>query len=201
MSRQIVVHVFGDLMMPLARCVQRIDMNCGVGQIPQMMQKLVSNLRGNLVPLANREPWVNGDVHLRMKSVAQPSHAHFGDIPHVSRMIHCMSNLIEDLRVYAVEQTGKDPPAGFPYDVEDGNCNEKTNDGVRQRHAQPDSDGPEKNGQTGQPIDAGVIAVGNDAALPISRPTRRRNCATTSLPRKPIIDATHTAHKCITIRG
>jgi len=137
-------------------------MDCNIGQIPQMMQKLVSNFRGNLVPLADRESWIDGDVHLCMKPVAQPSYAHFGYILNTGRVMHRMSNLIEDLGVYPVKQTSEDTLAGFPYDVEDGHGNEKTNDGVRQRQAQPDSDGPEKNGQTGQPIDTSVMAIGNE---------------------------------------
>jgi len=98
MSRQIVVPMFGDVVMSLARGVQRIDVDRDIGQIPQMMQKLVPNLRGDLVPLLHRESWTDGDVHFGMKPVAQPSHAYFGDILHIRRVIHRISGSMPSRR-------------------------------------------------------------------------------------------------------
>ena len=107
-------------MMTLARGVQRIDVDCNVRQIPQMMQKLVPNLRGDLMPLADGEPRIDGDVHFGIKPVAQPSDADFRYVLNPDCVIHGMSNLIEDLGVHAVQQTCEDTPAGFPHDMEDG---------------------------------------------------------------------------------
>jgi len=41
MSKQIAVYMFNGAMIVLARCVPKINMDCGIGKIGQMMQELV----------------------------------------------------------------------------------------------------------------------------------------------------------------
>ena len=36
------MYMFSDVMMFLTRCVHRVNMDCGIGKMTQMMQKLMS---------------------------------------------------------------------------------------------------------------------------------------------------------------
>jgi hypothetical protein len=61
--------MFCNPMMRLAGGVQRVDMNRGVGKIPQLMQESMPNLSGDLVSLLDRP--------LRNCESYQPAAPHF----------------------------------------------------------------------------------------------------------------------------
>jgi len=55
-------------------------MHCGVGKVSQMMQELVSNVRGDFVSPFDRKPWIYGYIYLGKDPVAQPPYPHLGDV-------------------------------------------------------------------------------------------------------------------------
>ena len=67
MSGQIVVYVFTEAMMFFTGCVQRVNVNCGIIKIANLMQNLVSHLFGNLVTFFNREFWTDRYIYFCMK--------------------------------------------------------------------------------------------------------------------------------------
>src|SRR5438093_3893359 len=74
-------------------------------------------------------------------------------------MIQSMSNFINHVWIDSVEQAGENSPPGFPDNPEDCRRNDKTDDRVCQWVAQPYPRRTEKNGETGQAVHAGVIAI------------------------------------------
>jgi hypothetical protein len=78
-------------------------------------------------------------------------------------MVYRASDFIGDLWVYSVKHTGKDGFGGLPYDSENCHGDEKTNDRVRERIAQPDPDSTKEHGQTGETVYPGVMTVSDES--------------------------------------
>ena len=55
MSRQIVVCMFSKTVMFFTGCVQRVNVNCGISKIADLMQNPASHLFGDLVTFFDRE--------------------------------------------------------------------------------------------------------------------------------------------------
>ena len=70
MSRQIVVCMFSKAMMFFAGCVQRVNVNCGISEIADLMQNLVSHLFGDLVTFFDREFRTDRYIYFCMKPMA-----------------------------------------------------------------------------------------------------------------------------------
>ena len=64
------MYMFRDVMMFLTGGINRVNMDCSIGQITQMMQKLMSRFISNVVSFFNRDLRINGYVHLCMKPMA-----------------------------------------------------------------------------------------------------------------------------------
>jgi len=98
-----------------------------------------------------------------MESVPQPSYPHFRNVAYPRSMIYSVSDFIDDLRVYPVKHTGKNGFARLPYDSENSRSNEKTDDRVRQRIAEPDPDSTKEHGQTGEAVYTGVMTISDES--------------------------------------
>jgi hypothetical protein len=124
-------------------------MDGGIGEIPQLMQQMVSHLFYDLMAALNRESRIYCNIQLCMKPVPEPSHPYLGNVPYPRRMAYGVSDFPCDLRVHPVKHASKDGFAGFPYNPENGKGNQQAHDGVRQGIAQPNPQSPKENGQTG----------------------------------------------------
>ena len=122
------------------------------------MQKTVLHFLRYFMSLFDGKIWTYGNIQLGVKSVPQPSYPHFRNVPYPRSMVYSVSDFIDDFRVYPVKHTGKDGFAGLPYDSENCRSNEKTDDRVCQRIAQPDPDSTKEHGQTGEAVYPGVIS-------------------------------------------
>ncbi len=70
MRGEIAVFMFCNAMVILARRSDRVHVDCGIGKVAQVMQKVVAHLLGNLVALFNGEAWTYSDVQFCVKPVA-----------------------------------------------------------------------------------------------------------------------------------
>ena len=76
-------------------------------------------------------------------------------------MLGRMPEFLDHVGLDAVEASGDHCSRRLPDDAEDGDRDEKTDDRVGQRKAEPHTKRTQNHGQTGQPVCAGVIAVGD----------------------------------------
>ena len=79
-----------------------------VGKVAQMVQQPVPHVVCNVVPFHNRKRRVYGYIQLRVQPVPQPSDSHFADVFHALYVSGRVIDLINDFRVYPVEQAGED---------------------------------------------------------------------------------------------
>ena len=64
MDRQRIMNMLLDTMMSFTGRTERVNVDGGVGQIPQMMEKLMPNLRGNVMSLFHAQIGTDGDIDL-----------------------------------------------------------------------------------------------------------------------------------------
>jgi hypothetical protein len=135
--------MFSDPVMFFPGCVQRIDMDGGIGKIAQMMQELMPCVFGDFVTFLNRNIRRHGDIEFGMQPMTQPSHPHLRDVLHPGCVINRVFDVIDDLRVDTVEQAREYGLSGLPYDAEDGHSYEKADNRVGQWKTESDANGTE----------------------------------------------------------
>ena len=148
-----------DTVVSLTRGIDRINMNSRIRKVPQMVQEVVADLLGDVMPFLHGQVPADGNVQFCMEPVSEPSHPHFGNISHPGRVLHRLSDLSDDLRIHPVKQPGKNGFAGLPHDSQDGDRDEKTNERVRQRIAEPHPDSTKKHGQTRESVNSRVMTI------------------------------------------
>lgn len=62
--------VVGNSMVHFAGSRDRVDMNGGIGQVPQLMQEIVAHLLGNVMALLHRETGQHRNINLGMEPMA-----------------------------------------------------------------------------------------------------------------------------------
>ncbi len=153
--------VIWNVVMMFARSVQCIDVNRHMREIPQVMHELMANLHGDFMALFNGKLRGYRHVHLGVKPVSYPSYPDFSNIPHAGCMLDSVSDFISHIRIDSIEKAGEYRLPGLPDDAENRKGDNKANKRVCQRITEPDPDSAKEHGEAGQPIDAGVMAVGN----------------------------------------
>jgi len=108
MSRQVVMFMVGNTVILIARCTCGVNVDGGMGKIPQMVQKTVSHIVCYFVSLFNGKSWVHRNIQFRIKSMPEPPCPHLGDTTYPSSVVDSMSDLIDNFRVYSIEHTGED---------------------------------------------------------------------------------------------
>ena len=107
-----------DVMMFLARSIDRINMYRSVRKKLQVMQKVMSHSVGDVMPSFNRKPLGHGQVYLRVKTMTQPPNSpnsHFAYVLHAFGALCFMFNFVNHIRVNPVEPTSEDGCGRFPY--------------------------------------------------------------------------------------
>src|SRR5215208_6083147 len=139
---QIVVAVSVHAVVLLTRLLHRINVHHGRVKIAQLVHQAVVDLSGDGVSLLDREPRVDRYVHLGPQPVPEPPGPHLRDVLHAWNVVSGLSDLVNDVRVYPVQEPGEHHLARLPHDSQDRRSDQEPNDGVRQRVAQPHPDSP-----------------------------------------------------------
>ena len=137
--------VVGNGMVHFAGSRDRVNMNGGIGQVPQLMQEVMAHRLGNVMSLFHREISQHRNINFGMEPMAQPSDSDLTDIADPLGMMDRTSNLINDLGIDPVQQPSEDGFAGLPYDAKDNHRDHKTHNRIRQLIPQPDADRTEYN--------------------------------------------------------
>ena len=137
--------VVGNGMVHFAGSRDRVNMNGGIGQIPQLMQEVVAHRLGNVMSLFHREIGQHRNINFGMEPMAQPSDSDLTDIADPLGMMDRMGNLINDLGIDPIQQSSEDSLAGLPDDAKDDYRDHKTHNRIRHRISQPDADRTEYN--------------------------------------------------------
>ena len=111
--------VVGNGMVHFAGSRDRVNMNGGIGQVPQLMQEVVAHRLGNVMSLFHREIGQHRNINFGMEPMAQPSDSDLTDIADPLGMMDRTSNLINDLGINPVQQPSEDCLAGLPDDAQD----------------------------------------------------------------------------------
>lgn len=138
MGRPFIMSVVGNGMVHFAGSRGRVNMNGGIGEVPQLMQEIVAHLLGNVMALLHRETGQYRNIDLCMEPMAQPSDPDFTDVTDPLGVMDRMSNLIKYLGIDPVQQPREDSLAGLPDDAKDDRCDDKAHNRIRQRISQPD---------------------------------------------------------------
>lgn len=73
-----------------------------------------------------------------------------------------LPQFLADGRLDTIQRAGEHGTRRLPDDAEDHHCDDEPDDRVGQREAQPDTRGAEHHGKAGQPVDAGMVTVGDE---------------------------------------
>lgn len=130
-------------------------------QITDLAAQRLMDLQRDLPPLSDGEVGRDGHGHLRVQPVPHPARPRRGDALNARDVGGGATNGLEHSGLDAVEHAEKDRLRRLADEVEDGDGDPHPHDRVGQRVAEVEADGSEQDGQAGQPIDAGVIAVGH----------------------------------------
>ena len=105
-----------------------------------MMQQFVPHFLGDGVPFRDRMVRSNRNVQLRVQAMAQPSGPHVRHLLDTPGMAYRFSNFVNEVRLDTIQHVDKDGLARLPHDVNDGESDEKSDDGISQRIATPHTD-------------------------------------------------------------
>ena len=117
MGRQFVVFMFRHTVISSPDAFAGSTMDGGIGEIPQLMQQMMSHLFCDLMAALNRESRIYSNIQLCMKPVPEPPHPYLGNVPYPRRMAYGVSDFPCDLLVHPVKHASKDGFAGFPYNL------------------------------------------------------------------------------------
>jgi hypothetical protein len=140
--------------------VRRVHVNDGVGEAADPVQEVVAGLLGDVVGLADRHVAVHGDVQLGVQLVPDPADPdavageHRGDGPRRAR------DLLGQRRVDGVHQPPVDVTDRAAQHRQDRDRDQQADHRVGLRPAEGHPAGPDHDGQAGEPVGAGVPAVG-----------------------------------------
>ena len=130
MGGQFIMRMLLDAMMYFTGCPQRVNVDGRVGEIRQMMQELMPNLCRNVMALFHAEIRTDGDIYLCQEPMSDPPDPDLGDILHASHMFRGVSNLVNDLKIDAVQKLCEQRLPGVKPDFEDDEGNQKADAGV-----------------------------------------------------------------------
>jgi hypothetical protein len=130
------------------------------------VKQLVADLARDLMSLGHRQPTGYGHVHFSVDAVSDPPGPHVRDFFDARRVAGGMCDGLQDLRIHAVQHTDDDRPSGLQ--DEDENCgrNREADQRISERVAEPDAGGTNEDRQARPPINARVVAIGNERGAP-----------------------------------
>jgi hypothetical protein len=99
------------------------------------MHEPVVDLTRYGVPLGHRQARLHRHVDLRTEPVSYPSRPNLRHVLHARDTASRVLDLLNCLRIYAVQQAGEDRLARLPYDHQDRRCDDEPYEGVGQRIA------------------------------------------------------------------
>jgi len=108
MRRQAVVGMLFNAMMRLAGLIRGIDVDDDERQILQMMKELVADLGRDRVGLRDRQLRIDRDIQFGVQAVPEPARANLGDLLHLRHMRGGVAQLVDDVRVGAIEHPDED---------------------------------------------------------------------------------------------
>ncbi len=95
--------VFENAMISFAHFVFRINVHNNVLKVFKVMQQLMADLFGNLVPRCDRKVRMDGNIEFYVKAMAYPSRTYFANIGDSIDVMYCVDNFIEYFRFNTVE--------------------------------------------------------------------------------------------------
>src|SRR3954447_16614425 len=99
------------------------------------------------------------DTDIGEQAVPEPARLGSENLGYALNTRSAMTDFVHKRGVDAVQHSGQYRLRGLPDNPEDRNRNQKANDRVGKRVAKPDAGGSEDDGEAGQAVGAGVIAV------------------------------------------
>src|SRR6266446_2707167 len=126
-----------------------------------MLKELAFDLARNRFGLAHRRVAVHRYIDLGRQSMPEPAGAHTENFRYVRNMARCMPDFFPDMRLNAVEQAREHGFGRLPYDPKNRDGDQKPDDGIGKRKAEPHTGGPDDDRQARKPVRARVIAVGD----------------------------------------
>ena len=97
-----VMPIFRHPMMFLTGGIKRINVDDCIGEVWQVLHELMPHVRGNGMPLGNRQLGIDGDIEFRMQPMPQPPGAHLGHLLHPWGVLHGVSDVRNNGWVHAV---------------------------------------------------------------------------------------------------
>src|SRR5437773_7600169 len=101
----------------------------------------------------------NGERHVALNAVPDPSCANMLDPFDLRDMKSCMFHLLKDMWVHAVQQSNEDGFRGSEDDDEDCNCNAKSDNGICYWVSQPNAECANQNRQARETIYPSMMPV------------------------------------------
>src|SRR6185312_9629699 len=104
-----------------------------------------------------------GDVDLGVETVSEPAGANVGHLVNLRHVLRSVPDLLEVVRLDAVEHPQEHGLDGLPHDPENSGGDDRADDRISDRIAKPDADGAEQHREAGPAVDAGMLAIGDES--------------------------------------
>ena len=127
MRHPIAMPMFRNAMMFLAGGVERIDVNDGIAEGWHVMQKLMPHVRGNGMPLGNRQFRTDGDIEFRMQPMPQPSGTDLCHLLHLGYVPRRVPDFLNEGWLHPIEQAREDRLCRLPDNAENDHRDQQSN--------------------------------------------------------------------------
>ena len=138
----------------------RVDVDVDVVEVADLVEQVVAYGLGHVVALADRQVFIDHDGDRRRQAVPDPAGLHRTHPLHPVHMRGGVLDRRDDRRVDGVHQPVEHLAGGAAQHGEDGDRDDQPDDRVGPLEPEPHADGAERHGQRGEPVGAGVVAVG-----------------------------------------
>lgn len=171
------------------------DVDAGRGEPGDRADQMGFGLVGDVVRLGDGESVLDGGVDVGSQPVADPTHAQLSDAHHARDAGGRDLDLVDQGRVDGVEEAGPDLAQRGAQHPEDGDGDDEADDRVGDRPAERHAVRPEEHRKAGEPVGAGVEAVGDEGGAADPPSDADALAGDDLVPAKPTIAATTTAHR------
>ena len=161
---QLVVRVLGDAVVPLPEADSGSTCTVASDRYWRWCSSWWRTSTATAWPSSTDKAGRHRHVDLRMQSVADPAYPRLGDRDDTRDMTGGVTDLVDDLGVDAVDGAAEHASGRLPDDAEDGGADGETDERVGEREAEPDPERAGEHGETGEAVDAGVGAVGDEGS-------------------------------------
>ena len=141
--------------------VSRVRMDHRGRELGQGMHQVVLAVVCDAMCRNQTQRRIDVEFGVGMQAVADPAHPHAVHRPHSRWPASAASAVSTSVGIDAVDQATEYVAHGRPQHGEDGHGDDQPDDRVGEREAQCHTAGADQHGQRGEPVGAGVQAVGD----------------------------------------